>query len=120
MDVSEICCQKYIQQNYAKANSYLDVKILDGATFGRLTATWCYTKCQPLLDFKAAKKAAKIAAKSSSTVMRQARAVTVKLDILDMDPSEIIPYVCTAANVNESQVMFLYAGIPCETFSIAG
>ena len=46
--VGKFSCHRAVtvQQNYAKANSYLDVKILDGATlnFGRLTATWCYGK----------------------------------------------------------------------------
>ena len=68
-------------------------------------------KCQPWLDYKRKKKAE----------AHQVSAVAnIAADILSIPSQELIVTVCKEAGIKEEDVMFVYAGVPCETFSIAG
>ena len=68
-------------------------------------------KSKPLQVYKADKRA-------------QARSVaavtTLTANLLALPSQDLIPEICRQAGVKEEDILFVYAGVPCETYSIAG
>ena len=69
--------------------------------------------CQPWLDYKKRKK------QESHTI---AGVSTIAADLLMLPAATMIQCIilCQQAGIQESEIMFIYAGVPCETYSIAG
>ena len=68
-------------------------------------------KCQPWLDYKKHKK---------DQAHSVASLATLTSDLLAMPADTMIAQICKEAGVSEADVLFVYAGVPCETYSIAG
>ncbi len=58
--------------------------------------------------------------KEKPTAHSIAAIANVAADILAYPAETLIQEICRSAGVAESQVLFVYAGIPCETYSITG
>lgn len=85
------------------------VKFKDYSEEWWVNATEIDKHCKPFQEYKAKKKASTIAAVS-----------TVTADLLSTAADKLICEICKAAGITEGEIMFVYAGIPCETYSIAG
>ena len=70
--------------------------------------TAIYKKCQPWLDYKKRKK---------SQAHSVASIATLAADLLAMPADTLIAQICKEAGIAESEVLFVYAGVPCETYS---
>ena len=68
-------------------------------------------KCQPWLDYKKRKK------EQAHSV---AGVATIAADLLMLPSATMIQQICKEAGIQESEILFVYAGVPCETYSIAG
>ena len=44
---------------------------------------------------------------------------SVQMDILSQVPESVLAYICKSVGISREQVLFVYAGVPCETFSRA-
>ena len=51
---------------------------------------------------------------------QRAKATSIVADLLSVQAEKLIAQICETAGIKESEIMFVYAGVPCETYSIAG
>ena len=87
------------------------IKWKDFSEASWVTSTAVDKKCQPWLDYKRQKK------EQCNSV---ASIATLAADLLALPADEMIQQICDEAGIQMADVMFIYAGVPCETYSIAG
>ena len=69
------------------------------------------SKSKPLQEYK----------KRPNAEVRTAAAVTtLTADLLATSAETLIQDICAQAGITESDIRFVYAGVPCESYSIAG
>ena len=68
-------------------------------------------QCKPWAEYKKAKKA---------QVSSVAAIASIAADIMATPAEDLIPQICREAGISEADIMFVYAGVPCETYSPAG